>query len=94
MSAPGIKVTVDGEAHEVTPTAGDLVRLEREFGIAASSLTPESTRVEWVMFLAFHALRRKGIEVGTFDDFLDRADTVTGDDDSNPSTPLPLPSPL
>lgn len=84
-------MTVDGVTHEVTPTAGDLVRLEREFGIVASSMTEENTSITWIMFLAFAGLKRtKALEPDvTFDDFLDRADTGAGSED--PTPPLPPP---
>lgn len=88
-----ITVTVDGVAHEVTPTAGDLVRLEREFGIVASSMTEENTSITWIMFLAFAGLKRTKVlePETTFDEFLDRADTG-GTESVDPSPPLPPPS--
>lgn len=94
MAAPvGIVVLVDGEEYQTVPTAGDLARLERHFGISASGLTPDSMSVEHVLFLAWNGMRRQklGPEM-TFDEFLDRADTSDEVDAGNPPEPLPRPS--
>jgi hypothetical protein len=96
MPAPvGIVVLVDGEQYQTVPTAGDLARLERHFGITASGLSTESMSVEHVLFLAWNGMRRQGLGPEmTFDEFLDRADTADDDgaDAGNPPQPLPKPS--
>jgi hypothetical protein len=86
-----VKLTVnylDGRSpDEVVPTPGDLVRFERHFDIAASSMDPEHPRIEHVMFLAHAALVRTGKFEGTFDEFLD----VVGDAEDAPTPSLPPP---
>jgi len=77
----GITIDVDGQAHDVQTTAGDLVRLEREYDIKAAAMSVETMSVEWVMFLAFVGLKRQKIIDMTFDEFLDCADTVEDDTD-------------
>lgn len=88
-----LQVQVDGEDFSLTSTAGDLARLEREYGISSSTLTQETTSVEHVMFLAWTGLRR--LKLGpqmTFDEFLDRADTTGGSETADPPRPLPKPN--
>jgi hypothetical protein len=84
-----VSVAVDGVEHEVVPTAGDLVRLERQYGISAASLDESTVRVEHVLYIAFTALRRRGAisEELSFDDFIDLADVPD-------SAPLDPPPPL
>lgn len=94
MTAPvAISVLVDGIAHTVTPTTGDLVRLEREFGISSSSMTAENTGLQEIMFLAYAGLRRTKVidRELSFDDFLDMADTGEATP-ADPTPPLPPPS--
>lgn len=87
--AQSITVIVDGTTHVVHPTAGDLVRLEREFQIVASSMTEENTSVGQIMFLAWAACRRTGVIARelTFDEFLDLADNGPPADPSLPPPP-------
>jgi|TARA_R110000803_G_scaffold127414_2_gene194855 hypothetical protein len=86
----GITISVDGVDHVVETTAGDLVRLEREYQIKAAEMSVESMSVEWVMFLAFVGLKRQKVIEMSFDEFLDVADTV--EEELDPP-PLPLSSP-
>ena len=82
----GITIAVDDVEHNVQTTAGDLVRLEREYGIKAADMSVDTMSVEWVMFLAFVGLRRSKVIEMSFDEFLDSADTVGSDDDEDPPT--------
>lgn len=83
----GITVSVDGVPHGITPTAGDLVRLEREYQIVAAEMSVETMSVEWVMFLAFVGLKRQKVIEMSFDEFLDVADTVDEELDPPPLPP-------
>lgn len=83
----GITIAVDDVEHTVETTAGDLVRLEREYQIKAAQMSVETMSVEWVMFLAFVGLKRQGVITMTFDEFLDCADTVGADDETPPLLP-------
>lgn len=78
-----LKLTYDGSEYELDATPGDLVRFERQYGIPATQLESE-TRIEYVMYLAWLALKRVRPDVVDFDDFLDR---VTDVEDS-PTAPL------
>lgn len=80
-------ITINGVQHEVTPKPGDLVRFERQYDVAASTLD-ENARLEYVFFIAWCAMKRIGTFTGEFEEFLDLAD-VGGD-----STPLDPPAPL
>ena len=81
----GISIAVDDVEHNVQTTAGDLVRLEREYGIKAADMSVDTMSVEWVMFLAYVGLKRSKVITMTFDEFLDTADTVGNDDDDPPT---------
>jgi hypothetical protein len=81
----GITIAVDDVEHNVQTTAGDLVRLEREYGIKAADMSVDTMSVEWVMFLAYVGLKRSKVITMTFDEFLDTADTVGSDDDDPPT---------
>lgn len=81
----GITIAVDDVEHNVQTTAGDLVRLEREYGIKAADMSVDTMSVEWVMFLAYVGLKRSKVITMTFDEFLDTADTVGNDDDDPPT---------
>lgn len=74
-----LAITVDGKTEHVTATPGDLVRLERQFNIAASQLD-ENTKLEYVLFLGYSALKRTGKYEGTFDEFLDVVESTEEDD--------------
>ena len=89
-----VKVLVDGQEKSVVPTAGDLVRLEREYGVAASKLDEENVTIEHVLFLSWCSLRRTGAvpREMTFDEFLDVADTPGGGVLDDPPPPPPPPS--
>jgi hypothetical protein len=83
-----ISVAVDGTEHAVSPTAGDLVRLERQYGISAASLSESSITIEHVLFIAWTALRRSGaIDIEDFDAFIDIAD-VPDSSSLDPRPPL------
>lgn len=91
MTTFAITITIDGTRHELAPTAGDLVRMEREFDMPASALTEETARTEHVMFLAWCAAKRTGLYADEFDAFLDHADTANraGADTSGNDLPPP-----
>ena len=60
----------DGRTVEVTPTPGDLVRFERQYGFAVSKID-DDPRMEYVMFLSWTALKRTGEFADDFEAFLD-----------------------
>lgn len=66
-------VTLDGVEHSVTPKPGDLVRFERQYDMSASTLD-DDTRLEYVFYIAWCALKRTGVFAGDFEEFLDLAD--------------------
>ena len=84
-----ISVLVDSVEHKISPTAGDLVRLERQYSISAASLSEDNVTVEHVLFLSWSALRRGGVvdRELDFDSFIDLADVPESQD--SPLTPLP-----
>jgi hypothetical protein len=89
-----ISVLVDSVPHAIKPSAGDLVRLEREYGIKPHDMAEETFLLEHVMYLAYRCLRRTRAlsDEVTFDGFLDLADVE--DEDGPLTVPLPpLPSP-
>jgi hypothetical protein len=82
-----LSVLLDGVSHEVTPIAGDLVHFERQFGEPVSlAMSGEHPRLEHVLFLAWRGLVRTKQYEGTFDEFLEVADT--------PQEPDLIPPPL
>lgn len=88
-----VEVEVDGVSHSVEPTAGDLVRLEREYGVTMAQLDAESVSIEHVLFLAFVGLRRVGVidrDTVDFDRFLDLADVPNAGTEYPPPSPLPV----
>jgi len=78
-------ITIDGVAQEVTPKLGDLVRFERQYDVAASSLD-DNTRIEYVFYIAWLAMSRTGDYDGDFESFLDVVDV-------GESVPLERPTP-
>ena len=78
-------ITLEGVRHEITPKPGDLVRFERQYDVPASSLD-DNTRLEYVFYIAWCAMKRTGAFTGEFEEFIDLADI--GD-----STPLEPPTP-
>lgn len=84
-----LKVTyAGGRTETVDATPADLVRLERQYDIPASSLSAETTRIEHVMFLGWCALKRLGREDRDFEAFLD--DIAEVGDQSVPPLPPPV----
>lgn len=61
-------VEYDGKQHEVTAGVADVIALEDEFDIDASSLGVK-TKMKWLAFLAWNAMRRGGIDVPAFKEF-------------------------
>lgn len=90
MTAFSVTVTVDGSTLTATPTAGDLVKFERHFDMAAGQIESAGGRVEHVMYIAWAALTRTGAYAGTFDQFVDAADM---EQDTAPNPPPGLPRP-
>lgn len=78
-------ITLNGVTHEITPKPGDLVRFERHYDVAASTLDND-TRLEYVFYIAWCAMKRTGAFTGEFEEFIDLADI--GD-----SIPLESPTP-
>lgn len=90
MTGFALTVTIDGVAHVATPTAGDLVKFERQYDMAAGAIESAGGRVEHVLFIAWAALTRTGTYTGTFEQFVDAADM---DQDRQPDPPPVLPRP-
>lgn len=82
MSKSQFAVTYKGERHDIPqPGTKSLVLLERQFGIGAQSIQ-EAPRFEHMVFMAYVALKGKGVAVGKYDDaFLDDIEMVAGEDD-------------
>lgn len=70
-------VTYKGERHEFgKPGMKDLVMLERQFKVGAQALQ-DDPRMEYMLFLAYCALKRSGVVTGKYtDDFLDEVDEL------------------
>ena len=84
----------DGTTAVVHPKPVDLVMFERKFSMAATKID-EDPRMDYILFLAWAALRRTGQESRSYDDFL--ADLADIDEDEAPAsvedTPGPFPDP-
>jgi hypothetical protein len=66
------RVNVNDHTYEVTPGPGDLVRFERQYDLPVTVLDDEKTvRTEYVYFIVWCAMKRKGQFTGDFEEFLD-----------------------
>lgn len=86
-------IVVDGvkhHIHEVRPA--DFVALERHFKISVPELGGRIS-FDHMCFLAWRALRRVGVDVGEYEAFVDRIDTVEPIVDDAPFAPDDGPSP-
>lgn len=96
-------VMYKGEEH-IVPAAGlgDMVRFERQFGVPAQVFDaddPTPLKLEWIAYLVYLGLKRRGVVEGGFDDeFLDNvediglvADEKDDTDDTEGSGPLDQP---
>lgn len=92
-----IRVKYDGKDF-VLPDYGpsDFVAFERQFKVSAAALSDEgNARFEWMCFLVYRGLKRAGAltaddAVGGFtDEFLDRIDDLTTDDDEDENEEKP-----
>lgn len=81
-------VTYKGIRHELgKPSLKDFVMLERHFGVGAGKLT-EDPRMEYMLFLAYCALKRAGVEVARYDDeFLDAIEEFESEDEDEAADP-------
>ncbi len=74
LKAVAIEITLPGNQHFTVDDLrlADLVEFERRYGVGAPALDdPAQQKVEWVSFLAFTALRRRGEKIpDDFDVFL------------------------
>lgn len=69
-------VIVDGEKHEIDEVRpADFVALERHMRISVPELGGKLT-FDHLCFLCWRALRRRGVDVGEYEAFLDRIDMV------------------
>lgn len=84
--------TVDGRQVEITATAPDFMRFEREFGVRFDSFSKSNEaniRWHWHGYLAWCALRRRQPDgwPDTFDGFLDVLEDIElKADDETPAT--------
>ena len=71
---------LNGETVDVTTIPFDLVVFERHYDKATSALATES-RIEWLMFLAYSALKRRDGVKESFDEWsLTVASVTTGEE--------------
>lgn len=73
-----LELTIDDVAHSVEIKATDLVAFERKYGLSYDTITEETSKLEYIFFLAWNACRRKKITDLDFDTWLDGAD-ITGE---------------
>jgi hypothetical protein len=59
-------VVEDGTEYDVTTSMADVIALEEHFDIDASQFGVRQ-RATWMTYLAWHALKRKGVVNETFD---------------------------
>lgn len=71
----------DGTKHRVTTAYSDIMALEDEFDIDASTLVSRQ-KAKWLGYLAWHALKRKKVIDMSFDDFASQLETVEPEDTS------------
>lgn len=83
-----ISFTDGREPVEVTPTTGDMVHLERTYGISAAQLD-EHPKIEHIAYVAWRALKRTGGTDSDFETFIDEMDF--GGMEDAPAHPLPPP---
>lgn len=69
-------VTIDDGEYTVNVKLGDLVAFERQFGCSFAEVNVERPRIEYVLFLGWHACKRLGITADEFDSWLDRVEGV------------------
>jgi len=65
----------DGSGAEVNATAPDLIGFERHFD-KPFTIFAESMRLEYVLWLGWHALKRQGKTALEFDPWIDTVSTV------------------
>lgn len=79
---------VDGSGAAVTAAAPDLIAFERKYDRPMSVFATEA-RVEWLLFLAWTALKRTGRVTEDFDPWTERVGTIVfGDDVESEIVPL------
>lgn len=89
--------TYKGEKHEIgNPMLPDFVFLERQFGVSASTVT-ENPRMEYMVFLAYCALKRLGVVTHKYsDEFLYDLESIEDEeadeeDEADPTGPTQAP---
>lgn len=70
---PGIIVELDdGKTFEIPKsTVADEIAFERKFGLSAARLASDP-HLEWLAFIVWNQIKRKGTEVPEFDDFVNQ----------------------
>lgn len=73
--------TYRGQKYDIgEPKLKDFVMLERQFGVGASKVG-DDPRMEYMVYLAYCALRRQGVVVHRYsDEFLDDLETIEDED--------------
>lgn len=69
----------DGSGAETTATAPDLIAFERHYD-KSMAVFGSDTRIEYILWLTWHALNRKKETALDFDAWVDTVDSVTAGD--------------
>ena len=68
----------DGSEAEVTARASDLIAFERHFDKPMTIFTnPSETRIEYILWLAWHGTKRQAAETPDFDAWVDSIEYVS-----------------
>lgn len=76
----------DGTSHNISPSPADFIKLERAYDVKVPQLNETNMSAEYLYFLAWSNLHRKGIEKDDFDTFLDKLSEVS-EDSEDPKEP-------
>ena len=83
-------IVIDGEKHTVDDVRPvDFVALERHMKISIPQMRGE-INFDQMCFLCWRVLRRRGVAVGEYDEFLERIDMI--EPEATPFAPVDTPS--
>lgn len=70
---------LDGSTKEIECIAADLVAFEDKYNLSITNL--DKPRIGWLLYLAWHALKRTKATDKGYEDWLETVDTVGANDD-------------
>lgn len=84
----------DGSGADVVASAPDLIAFERHFD-KSMMVFANDVRIEYLLWLAWHALTRKKLVTDDFDTWTDRVDGImAGDEEKAEIVPLEMTQPI